>query len=93
LPFFVLCCNFIKTFVMPEVVIKYKKPETLKILKGLAKYFDFKVSTEKKKAVKVNGVTVIPGDESIDISDMEALFSAKSLDAKELRKKAWQRTK
>jgi hypothetical protein len=32
---------------MPEVTIKYKKPETLKILKGLAKYFDFKVSSAK----------------------------------------------
>jgi hypothetical protein len=34
---------------MPEVVIKYKKPETLKILRGLAKYFDFTVANEKEK--------------------------------------------
>jgi hypothetical protein len=34
---------------MPEIIIKYKKPETLKILKGLAKYLDFKVSSNKIK--------------------------------------------
>jgi uncharacterized protein (DUF427 family) len=34
---------------MPEVTIKYKKPETLKILKGLAKYFDFKIADKAKK--------------------------------------------
>jgi len=78
---------------MPEVTITYKKPETLKILKGLAKYFDFKVASVKDKTIKVNGVTISPGDESVDTSEMEELFSNKNLDAKELRRKAWQRTK
>jgi len=78
---------------MPEVTITYKKPETLKILKGLAKYFDFKVAANKETMVKSNNVTITPGDESVDITEMEELFSNKNLDAKELRKKAWQRTK
>jgi hypothetical protein len=32
---------------MPEVIIKYNKPETLKILKGLGKYRDFRVAASK----------------------------------------------
>ena len=78
---------------MPEVTIKYKKPETLKILKGLAKYFDFKIADTKDKALKLKGITIIPGDNSVDISEVEELFSNKDMDAKELRNKAWQRTK
>ncbi len=76
---------------MPEVIIKYKKPETLKILKGLAKYFDFKVSVVKEESVNLNGVTFIPGDKSINLSGMEEIFTGRNIDAKELRKKAWQR--
>ena len=34
---------------MPEVTIKYKKPETLKLLKSMAKYLDFEVSGGKSK--------------------------------------------
>jgi hypothetical protein len=37
---------------MPEVTITYKKPETLKILKGLAKYFDFKISSKRISHIK-----------------------------------------
>lgn len=76
---------------MPEVIIKYKKPETLKILKGLAKYFDFKVSTSKSKSDAVNGVTIIPADKDIDLSDLTNLFTGKDIDAAKLRKEAWQR--
>jgi len=76
---------------MPEVTIKYKKPETLKILKSLAKYFDFQVSTEKSKSVAVNGATIIRADKSIDPKDLSELFTEKNIDAAELRKKAWQR--
>lgn len=78
---------------MPEVIIKYKKPETLKILKGLAKYFDFKVSssTQKIKPYKLNGVTIIPASEKFDPKDMTELFTEKNIDAAKLRKEAWQR--
>ncbi len=76
---------------MPEVVIKYKKPETLKILKGLAKYFDFKVTENRSAPVSVNGVTIIPGDKRIDITDLTEVFTGKNIDAAKLRKDAWQR--
>lgn len=95
---------------MPEVTIKYQKPETLKILKGLAEYFDFEIdsSSSKKKMLEdsavpveqkfdkeysINGVTIIPGDPSIDISELRKVFTDKNLDAKKLRKEAWRRPK
>lgn len=34
---------------MPEVTIKHKKPETLKILKELAKFLDFKIAPDNAK--------------------------------------------
>ncbi len=76
---------------MPEVTIKYKKPETLKILKGLAKYFDFKISSSKKEVRSINGVTIIPADKNADPSDLSELFTTKNIDASKLRKQAWQR--
>ncbi len=78
---------------MPEVIIKYKKPETLKILRGLAKYFDFKISADsnKSKLVSVNGVTIIPADKNADPSDLTKLFTGKNIDAVKLRNEAWQR--
>jgi len=78
---------------MPEVTIKYKKPETLKILKGLAKYFDFKIfpSTEKKKE-SLDDI-LIPGNKKLDISELEKVFTGKNLDAKKLREDLWQRKK
>ena len=78
---------------MPEVLLKYKKPKTLKMIKALAEYLDFEIFTVKEKKVKINGITIIPADKSVDTSEMEALFSGRNLDAKELRQKAWQRTK
>ncbi len=76
---------------MPEVIIKYKKPETLKILKGLAKYLDFKVEIENGKPDSINGVTIIKADKSIDASDLTELFSGRNIDAAKLRKQAWTR--
>jgi len=76
---------------MPEVTIKYQKPETLKVLKGLAKYFDFKISGLKTKKKKVNGFTVTPGDPSIVPDDLSDIFSSRQVDAKTLREKAWKR--
>lgn len=77
---------------MPEVTIKYKKPETLRILKSLAKYFDFKVSTEKpkkKEPYTINGVTIIPGTGVVNTDDLSDIFNG--VDAAKLRKEAWQR--
>ncbi|HTI60973.1 hypothetical protein [Mucilaginibacter sp.] len=76
---------------MPEVTIKYKKPETLKILKGLAKYFDFQISSPKDKQKKALDDILIPGDRTLDISSLNQVFTGKNLDAKDLRKEMWKR--
>lgn len=76
---------------MPEVTIKYKKPETLKILKGLAKYFDFKISSSTEKKKSSIGDILIPGNKTLDISELEKVFTGKDLDAKKLRDDLWQR--
>ena len=76
---------------MPEVTIQYKKPETLKILKGLAKYFDFKVSKPKEATKSALDDILIPGDTTLDISPLNDVFTGKNLDAAELRKKMWKR--
>jgi len=86
---------------MPEVIIKYNNPKTLEALKDLSKYFDFIISKPKSKrkdmlpknTFTINGVTVIQGDASIDISEMSDVFTGKNIDAKELRRTAWQRNK
>lgn len=80
---------------MPEITIKYKKPETLKILKELAKYLDFKITPDdiKEQSVLINGVTMLSAKCGIDPSDLTELFSSKNVDAVELRKRAWQRKK
>lgn len=95
---------------MPEVTIKYEKPETLKILKGLAEYFEFEISPsfqkegllddtlvptgpKSVKETSINGVTMIPGDPSIDITELRKIFTEKNLDAKKLREEAWRRPK
>lgn len=81
---------------MPELIIKYKSKKTLEALMDFAKYFDFSItlrSQTKDKTSKINGVSIIPADSSIDTSDLESIFSAKKIDAKKLRKEAWQRTK
>ncbi|MFC0517014.1 hypothetical protein ACFFGT_22585 [Mucilaginibacter angelicae] len=78
---------------MPEVTIKYKKPETLKILKGLAKYFDFKISpSSAKKETPLNDI-LIPGNKKLDVSELKKVFTGKDLDAKKLRNDLWQRNK
>lgn len=93
---------------MPEVTIKYEKPETLKILKGLAEYFDFEIDSstngkllddvlvpseqKSRKEYSINGVTIIPGDPTADINELRKVFSGKNIDAKKLRE-AWKRPK
>jgi len=81
---------------MPELIIKYKSKKTLNALLDFAKYFDFSIilpSKSKEKITKINGVSIIPSDSSIDTSELETIFSAKNIDARQLRQKAWQRTK
>jgi hypothetical protein len=81
---------------MPELIIKYKNKKTLEALLDFAKYFDFSIIMpfkSKEKIINLNGVSIIPADSTVDTSELEAIFSSKNLDAKELRQKAWQRTK
>jgi len=81
---------------MPEIIIKYKNSKTLEVLNDLAKYFDFVISfpkSERKKEILINGVTIIPADSSINISDMTEVFKGKNVNAEILRDEAWQRKK
>jgi uncharacterized protein YlxP (DUF503 family) len=81
---------------MPEVIIKYKDSKTLKALKALSEYFNFTVATSSKNSKKnffINGVSVIAGDSSVDMSEMDKIFSGNKVDAKQLRERAWQRSK
>ncbi len=81
---------------MPELVIKYKSKRALDALIDFSKYFDFSVvlpAKLKKGQNKINGVTIIPADGTIDTSELETIFSNKNIDARKLRQDAWQRTK
>jgi len=81
---------------MPELIIKYKNKRTLEALRDFSKYFDF--SIEKRKKTKkaefnIKGVTIVPADSSVDTKELEDIFSNKSIEAKQLRQNAWQRTR
>ncbi|WP_029280466.1 hypothetical protein [Pedobacter borealis] len=83
---------------MKEVTIKYKSDKTLEALKELGKYLNFSVADHKaktkvKKEASINGIPVIVGDGSIDISELHDVFTGKDLSAEELRNTAWQRKK
>lgn len=78
---------------MPEVIIKYKNVKALQALKDFAKYFDFKISSAGSKDIteEINGVSVIPGDSSVDTSGLKNIFTGKNIIAKDLRSTAWKR--
>ena len=76
----------------PEATIEYKKPETLKMLKGLAKYFDFKITSNVEAKKSLDDI-LIPGNKKLDISQIDKVFTGKNLDAKKLRSESWQRNK
>jgi len=79
---------------MPELIIKYSSQKTLQALIDLAKYFDFEIAkpaTSTKAKVFINGVALISGDKTVDISPLVKIFTGKDVDASNLRKMAWQR--
>ncbi|TZF86159.1 hypothetical protein FW774_03675 (plasmid) [Pedobacter sp. BS3] len=83
---------------MKEAIIKYRNPKTLKALYDLSKYLGFSVSSQnpvgkKQGSNTVNGVPVIPGDKTIDIAELTAIFTGKELNASDLRKTEWRRNK
>ncbi len=81
---------------MPELVIKYKNKKTLEALLSIAKYFDFSVilpepKDKSSKITEINGVPVTMGDPTIDISDLQEIFTGRNLDARQLRKDSWRK--
>ena len=79
---------------MQEVTVQYKNSKTLQLLMDLSKYFDFAIKGHvqpQELEQTINGVTMIPPDETVDLSNLKKIFSSKNLDAKKLRHEAWQR--
>lgn len=80
---------------MPEVIIKYENPETLKVLEDLSKTMNFEIETSNEEDVerqKAIAAITVPADKEADITQLFQVFTGKNLDAKKLRKELW-RTK
>lgn len=83
---------------MPKIIVEYKDKRTLEALHDFSKYFDFEISSlgfneGDSKQSKINGLTIVNGDNSIDTTELSEVFSGKNIDAAELRNTAWQRSK
>ncbi len=80
---------------MPEVIIKYKKFKTFKMLAFLSEYLEFSITTLKKKKSKkiyhINGVAIEKGDSSIDIKELQKIFSHQNYKTNNLRLPSWKR--
>ena len=84
---------------MPEITVTYEKPETLKILKEISKYFGFSISASKNRKNKeitlINGVTMRRKSDdinSINNAEMNDIMERGDMDARKLRSQ-WQRKK
>ena len=82
---------------MKEVTIKYKSNKTLDALRDMGKHLGFTVHEPKENKPAeiffINNVPVIRGDDTINITDLDAIFTRKGLNANEIRKSGWQRKK
>jgi hypothetical protein len=83
---------------MPEIIVKYKSKRTLEALRDSSKYFDYVISSpdskvKKDEQINLNGVTIIPADNSVDTSELSKIFTGKNINPSELRHEAWQRRK
>ena len=79
---------------MPEIIIKYRNNRTLQLLTDLAKYFDFEVSPTigmRKSSESPQDISLLAGDNSINVDDLTTIFTGKNLDAQNLRKESWRR--
>ena len=82
---------------MKEIIIKYNDPKTLALLKTLARFFNFSISSPKKGKNDrktydhINGVAILPGDSTISIKELSKILTGKNLDARKLRTEGWQR--
>ncbi len=78
------------------MTIKYNDSKTLKVLKALSEYLGFNISevsdNRKKKEPRISKVVIIPGDPTIDTSEMSEIIGRNKIDAKKLRQ-SWQRNK
>lgn len=62
---------------MPELIIKYRNKNPLRLLQRLSKYFDFRLISTKKdeqESSQLNGVVIIPADPDIDTTGLESIF-------------------
>lgn len=75
---------------MTEVLLELEKPETIEVLRGLEAELHFKILKTNEAKSAIDDI-LVPGDKSIIPEDLSDIFSDKNLDAKELRRKAWQR--
>lgn len=74
---------------MPEVTLTYEDPETLKVIIALSELLDFEILSIDRSKGKLDEI-LIPGDKTIDPSDLFKVFTGKDIDAARLRKEAWQ---
>ncbi|MFI5137281.1 MAG: hypothetical protein ACHQIM_05590 [Sphingobacteriales bacterium] len=49
------------------------------------------IKTDPNETILINGVTIIPGDKTMKISELEKIFTGSGIDAKKLREDAWKR--
>lgn len=81
---------------MPEVIIKYEKPETLRVLEDLSKSLDFDITlidTGSAEEKEIFDDILVPADKNADLSALNQVFNGKNLDARKLREEAWRRAK
>lgn len=82
---------------MKEIIIKYNDSKTLALLKTLARFFNFSISSPKKEKTDrktydyINGVPIIPGDSAVSVRELHKIFTGKNLNARKLRTQGWQR--
>jgi len=95
-------CDSLKA--MQEVVIQYRNPKVLEVLRSISELFGFKVLTPRrvKEAVpaqesevaepdQLNGVTIIPASGKLTSGGLADIF--KGVDARKLREEAWTRNR
>jgi len=82
---------------MKEAIVKYKSNKTLAALKAMGQYLGFTVEesspSKKPDIIFINNVPVQRGDASVNVSELEEIFTGKGLNAAEIRKSGWQRRK
>lgn len=89
---------------MQQVIIQYRNPKVLEVLKSISVLLGFKVLApsveqpviaQEEKGVdsvtSVNGVTIIPASGSLKSGGLKDVL--KGVDARKLREEAWERNR